>query len=81
MKKLRLSILAAIFVYFAITLSPVQAVPNQAVGDTMSACIPDGSPDDLLGKFDCCSGVAVPNTVTCDGSYPENCWHTCGSAS
>lgn len=48
-------------------------------------CIPDGSVDDTLGKWSCCSGYAVTGSTVCSrasdfGTTWQSCRHVCGTA-
>jgi hypothetical protein len=50
-----------------------------------SCCVPDGSVDDTLGMWSCCSGVAVSGSTVCTrpsdfGTTWQSCRHICGSA-
>ncbi len=50
-----------------------------------SCCIPDGSVDDTLGMWSCCSGFAVSGSTVCTipsdfGTTWTSCRHVCGTA-
>ena len=50
-----------------------------------SCCVPDGSVDDTLGMWSCCSGYAVTGSTVCTrptdyGSTWTSCRHVCGTA-
>ncbi len=49
-----------------------------------ACCIPDGSVDDTLGKWSCCSGFAVSGSTVCTipsdfGTTWTSCRHVCGT--
>ncbi len=49
------------------------------------SCIPDGSVDDTLGRWSCCSGYAVSGSTVCTvasdfGTTWQSCRHVCGTA-
>jgi hypothetical protein len=51
----------------------------------VSCCVPDGSVDDTLGMWSCCSGYAVTGSTVCTraadyGSTWTSCRHVCGTA-
>lgn len=50
-----------------------------------SCCVPDGSVDDTLGMWSCCSGFAVSGSTVCTrpadyGTTWASCRHVCGTA-
>ncbi len=54
-------------------------------GKAAACCVPDGSVDDTLGMWSCCSGVAVSGSTVCTnpsdfGTTWASCRHVCGSA-
>lgn len=49
-----------------------------------ASCVPDGSVDDTLGMWSCCSGFAVSGSTVCTrpsdfGSTWTSCRHVCGT--
>ncbi len=56
-----------------------------ASATTATCCIPDGSVDDTLGMWSCCSGFAVTGSTVCTipshfGTSWTSCRHVCGTA-
>jgi hypothetical protein len=54
-------------------------------GKAAACCIPDGSVDDTLGMWSCCSGFAVSGSTVCTipsdyGTTWASCRHVCGTA-
>jgi hypothetical protein len=50
-----------------------------------ASCVPDGSVDDTLGMWSCCSGFAVSGSTVCTrasdfGTTWTSCRHVCGTA-
>lgn len=50
-----------------------------------ASCVPDGSVDDTLGLWSCCSGYAVSGSTVCTipsdfGTTWKSCRHVCGTA-
>lgn len=74
--------------------TPVLSVDQELVDDgyfdaataaAASCCIPDGSVDDTLGMWSCCSGFAVSGSTVCTipshyGTTWTSCRHVCGTA-
>lgn len=53
--------------------------------EAATCCIPDGSVDDTLGMWSCCSGFAVSGSTVCTrpsdfGTTWQSCRHVCGTA-
>lgn len=53
--------------------------------EAASCCVPDGSVDDTLGMWSCCSGFAVSGSTVCTnpadfGTTWTSCRHVCGTA-
>lgn len=56
-----------------------------AAAAAAACCIPDGSVDDTLGMWSCCSGFAVSGSTVCTnpadyGTTWTSCRHVCGTA-
>lgn len=55
-----------------------------AAAAVAACCIPDGSVDDTLGMWSCCSGFAVSGSTVCTrpadfGTTWTSCRHVCGT--
>ena len=62
--KVLMLLLASSLAFAPFAVSPARAVVQ---GD----CIPDGGIDDTLGRTDCCSGQAVPDSTYCFNSADD----------
>jgi len=57
----------------------------EAATTLAASCVPDGSVDDTLGMWSCCSGFAVSGSTVCTrasdfGTTWTSCRHVCGTA-
>lgn len=62
-----------------------QELVNGGFLEAAACCVPDGSVDDTLGMWSCCSGFAVSGSTVCTnpsdyGTTWQSCRHVCGTA-
>jgi hypothetical protein len=63
----------------------VHPEPTGTSEQLVTSCVPDGSVDDTLSLFSCCSGFAVNGSTVCSnpadfGTTFASCRHVCGTA-
>lgn len=60
---------------------PNQELTTSRSEQAVTSCIPDGSVDDTLGMWSCCSGFAVNGSTVCiNSSDLTTCRQVCGTA-
>lgn len=62
-----------------------QELTTSSSEQAVTSCIPDGSVDDTLGMWSCCSGFAVSGSTVCSnpadlGTTFASCRQVCGTA-